>query len=663
MSKREAEKQITKNDSIFSGNTEQEVVDLAKQASKEVLLKRKIAVPQSLKKRYSEQISTHSSPFANLQEPNGKQLSTSCSTQFPTSTFSFVPPFQQEKKEKTSVESLESLSNPPSLLKNDIKNEYDLFLHRRSVNYFFQKAIDASITEDPFGDLSIACQEYIDYRKQIDKSTELSDYIQSDTKKDTAVSKEQTNKSSDDSFISPKGAFDCKNKENKNSLFSFLKKPEEKMDENIQVKMHTVDSNKLPSSTFGIHMKNDDENIQSAFGSPAAKNKSISETNFAIENTNNLSKTSQEKQENQSNTKHSLNSETKTVSTSFITNTPNTPTFSFPVVSQTNDSATNKKITSISENLSVPKISKLEKSTFSFEVKKPDIEMSNKSSNETHNKNLFSFTPITKTETNTPNNANSTPIFNFGLSVPSKDISSDFSWTPNKGIKFATSPSNNNDNNDNNNNNNNTADKTPKFQFLNPLSTGKFVNENISQHKPNESVGFEFGSKTNPGFSFGQISTFNPTFTNFEQKNVSTTETAEDDVFPQEPRTNDDLIAAKGEGEENEDTIFTTKAKIYKYFVKENRFSDLGIGILKLNIDKDTSKARVLARLEGSGKVIINIGLQKDFQYLITGKKSVKIPAVSSEGTGIDTYLVRVRDEEISKELTDLLESKKLGKQ
>ncbi|QSL65074.1 hypothetical protein MERGE_002379 [Pneumocystis wakefieldiae] len=649
MSKREADKQITKDDSIFSGSTEQEVVDLAKQASKEVLLKRKIAVPQSLKKRFSEQISTHSNPFANLQEPNGKQFLTACSTQFPTSTFSFVPPFQQEKKEKISEESLKSLSSPSSLPKNDIKNEYDLFLHRRSVNYFFQKAIEASITEDPFGDLSVACQEYIDYRKQIDESTELSSYVQSDTKQDAAVSKEQTNKPSDDSLISSK----------------VLKKPEEKMDKNTEAKIHAVNSNKLPSSTFGIHMKSD-ENIQSAFGLSAAKNKNIFETNFTNENTNNLSKTPKERQENQSNTKRSLDSETKTVSTPFIINTPNTSTFSFPVISQTNDSATNKEATPDSTNLSIPEINKQEKNIFSFEVKKPNIEISNKSSNETDNKNLFSFTPITKTETNTPNNANSTPIFNFGLSVPSKDISSDFSWTPNKGIKFAASPSNNNNDNnnsDNNDNNNNTADKTPKFQFLNPLSARKFVNENITQHKPSESVGFEFGNKTNSGFSFGQFSTFSPTFTNFEQKNVSTSETTEDDAFPQEPRTNDSLIAAKGEGEENEDTIFTTKAKIYKYFVKENRFSDLGIGILKLNIDKDTSKARVLARLEGSGRVIINIALQKDFQYLITGKKSVKIPAVSSEGTGIDTYLVRVRDEEISKELRDLLESKKLGKQ
>lgn len=43
MSKREAERQLTKNDTIFSGNSEQDIVDYAKQAPKEVLLQRKYA--------------------------------------------------------------------------------------------------------------------------------------------------------------------------------------------------------------------------------------------------------------------------------------------------------------------------------------------------------------------------------------------------------------------------------------------------------------------------------------------------------------------------------------------------------------------------------------------------------------------------------------------
>ncbi|KAG5440600.1 hypothetical protein PCK2_000310 [Pneumocystis canis] len=333
------------------------------------------------------------------------------------------------------------------------------------------------------------------------------------------------------------------------------------------------------------------------FESQEVKNES--ETIVSSESANNFSKISEKKLQNQSKFEHQSSPEKKSVSSPLVTSAFGSSSFTFSVDSKVSNSETNKNTTSTTPIFSfIPDTTKTEK-LFSFEVKKPDIEINNKSSNESEinsNKNLFSFTSASKTQENTSNNVSSTPIFNFGLSAPSKDSnSSDFSWTPDKGIKFSTFPSKSV---------NDTMDKPPIFQFTNPLSTGNLKNEDISQYKPSEGVGFEFGNKTNTGFSFGQSSTFGSAFANFQQKNTSVLEST-DDTFPQEPRTNDHLIAAKGEGEENED----------------------------------------------------------NFQYLVTGKKSVKIPAVPSEGTGIDTYLVRVRDEETSKKLSDLLESKKSGKQ
>ncbi|CCJ28292.1 unnamed protein product [Pneumocystis jirovecii] len=168
MSKREAERQLTKNDTIFSGNSEQDIVDYAKQAPKEVLLQRKIAVPQSRKKRCAELSSTYSNPFANLSESN-KSQTFALPIQPPTSAFSFTQPLKQEKKEDTSFKPLNQHLNPP-LFSDETKNDYDLFLRQRSVNYFFQKAINTSINNDPFGDLTKICHEYIGYREEIDKS-------------------------------------------------------------------------------------------------------------------------------------------------------------------------------------------------------------------------------------------------------------------------------------------------------------------------------------------------------------------------------------------------------------------------------------------------------------------------------------------------------------
>ncbi|KAG4303479.1 hypothetical protein PCK1_000443 [Pneumocystis canis] len=673
MSKREAEKQLTKNETVFLENSDQDVIDLAKQAPKEVLLQRKIAVPQSRKKRYTELSSTYSNPFANLSGSNGTQSFT-WPTQPPTSTFSFVTPLKQDVKKNISFESSNSIHLNSSLLSSgNIKNEYDLFLHQRAVNHFFQKAINASLNEDPFGDLTKICHEYLDYRKEIDKSSYLNNStelgneqnipVQESSLKDSSLQQpfKFTSQTSNSNMLStsvpPKSTFDYKNESNKNEVSSPLKKSMRRNEENKEEVTTNSTSNEPLLSAFITSTKKNEENVQKIFESKEVKNEC--KTVFTSENTNNFPKISEKKLENQSNPEYYSNLETKSISIPPITSASNLSSFTFPIASEAGNSETNKNSTSNSPIFSfVLDATKTEKKPFSFETKKQDIEINNKSSNEieiNNNKNLFSFTSIPKTQENTLDSTNSMPTFNFGLPVPSKDAnSSDFSWTPDKGIKFSTFPSKNV---------NDTMDKPPTFQFVNPLSTGSFKNEDISQYKLSESVGFEFGNKTNTGFSFGQSSAFSSALVNFQQKNVPGSEITEDVTFPEEPRTNDHLIAAKGEGEENEDSIFTTKAKIYKYSTKENKFLDLGIGILKLNVDKDTLKARVLARLQGSGKVIINIGLRKDFQYLITGKKSVKIPAIPSEGTGIDTYLVRVRDEETSKKLADLLESKKLGKQ
>lgn len=209
--------------------------------------------------------------------------------------------------------------------------------------------------------------------------------------------------------------------------------------------------------------------------------------------------------------------------------------------------------------------------------------------------------------------------FTLGSSRPK-----DYTWTPDKPIKFDTPPSTVNTSN------------IPTSTFAFGRSTSQpFTFGGISTPAPPPKFGSigtsptKFGafggtnvSFTSPslGFSFGQAKS--EAKDEIEKKDEPESSQAEAGHAEQEedevPKVSEEVGSA---GEEDEDTVFSERAKLILRLsaaerqkeiekaganpedVKTDR--DYGVGVVRVNVHKETKKARILFRLEGSGRAIL----------------------------------------------------------
>ncbi|BFZ65097.1 hypothetical protein YB2330_006260 [Saitoella coloradoensis] len=283
-----------------------------------------------------------------------------------------------------------------------------------------------------------------------------------------------------------------------------------------------------------------------------------------------------------------------------------------------------------------------------------------------------------------------TPVFSFGAapSTPAKPAAASpasFAWTPDRGIKFGSPSATGGEEKKNE-----KPSTTPVFGFSNPLaspttsSSGAAPGASDVEKKPvpaSTGFGFGFGAGTGAASvpSFGSKTTFGSTSFGASSFGASsfggaapapaagatttplfsfsaptpapaaaTTEAAkegeeEDAPIPAEARTNDELVDGKGEGEENEDTVHSVRGKIFKKN-NEGGWSEIGVGLIKINVDKETKKARVLGRIQGSGKLIINVRLQARLPYTLLNKTNIQVPNPVDGGV-VESYLIRVKAE------------------
>jgi hypothetical protein len=318
------------------------------------------------------------------------------------------------------------------------------------------------------------------------------------------------------------------------------------------------------------------------------------------------------------------------------------------------------------------------------------------------------------TEPSTSKEADKAPVFNFkpseSVATPKKTAEGgkNFSWTPDKGVKFS-------------NGNDEASAKlaSSAFSFTNPLAMPANADKDDATK---QATAFQF-NKPSTGFSFGQGSeppagsssktpTFNfastgssssmfgsapapssnatPTFTfGFGAKPADTRsetvsaaenvakekqgeaqgEAEEDgDNMPEEPRTNDALIA-QGAGEEDEEALWQQDGRVYKWVEQpddaeeQSRFVDKGKCNIKLNKHKSTGKCRIIARAEGAGSIRLNARLYAHFRYTFEGSPkgksaSVKV-SVMGDDSKVESWLVRVRDPAQAQSLADLLNEHK----
>jgi len=160
---------------------------------------------------------------------------------------------------------------------------------------------------------------------------------------------------------------------------------------------------------------------------------------------------------------------------------------------------------------------------------------------------------------------------------------------------------------------------------------------------------------------FGGLSNFTST-----PSPLSSVDGGEDDneKFPEEARTNSELIKV-GEGEEKDEALFTIeKCKIHKMAMSDadKKWIDVGTGILKLNSNTEHNFKRLLARAEGSGIVLLNTRLIKDVNAKADVSNPQK-PTVSffsiDENAKLVKYNVRVKSADIANDFAKAIESNK----
>lgn len=234
------------------------------------------------------------------------------------------------------------------------------------------------------------------------------------------------------------------------------------------------------------------------------------------------------------------------------------------------------------------------------------------------NKPAFSFGSEKKDDSKSPFAFGSSttmtedkPKFSFGSS-------SSTTWSPDKGIKFGS------------------ASGDDKSSSSKPAFTFGANNSNTSPFK----------------FNVGGSNTTNESNENKEQENTATDENTEG-AENNEPQSN---LSGKGPGEEEEDSVYEKKAKVYELVNGEYKVQ--GVGPLRVLSHKTSKKARILVRAEGSGRIILNTLLRSQIKYSVEGKGQVKVIDFKSDGKPT-TYIIRVKTQEDGENLRNILEEHK----
>ncbi|PRT56275.1 Ran-specific GTPase-activating protein 2 [Wickerhamiella sorbophila] len=116
-------------------------------------------------------------------------------------------------------------------------------------------------------------------------------------------------------------------------------------------------------------------------------------------------------------------------------------------------------------------------------------------------------------------------------------------------------------------------------------------------------------------------------------------------------------------GEENESTLFTSRARLYALSFADTAagWKERGVGVLKVNVD-DSNRARIVMRSEGLLRVVLNMPLAKNTQ-INKGFKSSLVTEKFVQIVGIETdvphkYALKLPSKELATELFEILDAR-----
>ncbi|KAI5123682.1 hypothetical protein M0805_001710 [Coniferiporia weirii] len=100
----------------------------------------------------------------------------------------------------------------------------------------------------------------------------------------------------------------------------------------------------------------------------------------------------------------------------------------------------------------------------------------------------------------------------------------------------------------------------------------------------------------------------------------------------------------EGEGEQDEETLHTSRVKIFKFAAKDDQphWAEVGVGMLRIKRHKTTGQKRLLSRNSGNGKIMMNFNL---YSGLKTTRAKQVLNFVGHDNGASVTYRVRVKDE------------------
>lgn len=116
-------------------------------------------------------------------------------------------------------------------------------------------------------------------------------------------------------------------------------------------------------------------------------------------------------------------------------------------------------------------------------------------------------------------------------------------------------------------------------------------------------------------------------------------------------------------GEENESTLFTSRARLYALSFADTAsgWKERGVGVLKVNAD-DSNRARIVMRSEGLLRVVLNMPLAKNtqigkgFESSLVTEKFVQIVGIEKDVP--HKYALKLPSKELALELYDILDAR-----
>ncbi|KAL7411753.1 hypothetical protein BDY24DRAFT_120611 [Mrakia frigida] len=187
---------------------------------------------------------------------------------------------------------------------------------------------------------------------------------------------------------------------------------------------------------------------------------------------------------------------------------------------------------------------------------------------------------------------------------------------------------------------------TPSFQRL-PGGTPNFSFGAASGSAPKRSVSSSFG--------FGAASEDVSATTPAPAVEASTsTGRAEGDSeeAPAPTIPSDPTLMEQGVGEEGEETAFEARGAISRFVGKG--WDKVGTGLVKIKFGGESGvKGRVLARVEGSGVLLLNVKIHPDIKATIQGGKAVSISVVEKGKPSMIS--IRVKDAASAERLASVL--------